>query len=563
MANKKKNTSSAKKGAAPAKWVPTAAPVQKKRKVLSRGFLRGAVIGLAAAILCGAGIFGFCMIQRHAGFNYMEADLSRYVILSPESMKNITLTVRVDKPTEKDVEQSLLALRVQHKYRPDGMEIDPDALIENGSTVELYYVGYTLSASGVKQYFSGGSNLSGSAYELVIGSGSFISGFEEGLIGIHPSDTEVPTVIKSGTISEGDVVYVNLKGFHPDGSAIAQYGMPLTVTPEIDAVYGEGFYDLLVGSEIGDSLVSKSLLLSGSEENGGDFVYTNIVSLYKTEGGKAHTVETYFPLDYSEASLQGKTAYFDVYVKTNTAFLLPELTDAFLTDTVGILPEKLSDYEGESLVEKYKTYVREALESEYNEALFSASEESFWEKIVAVAKLKRVPAAATQEVYEEYMLSLRSTYEEYLQSAGYTETEYPFNVFGCDYFQMDRGSNYKKEVRRIAQQTAGEKMIFFYAIQACGVMPSESELKAAYEDSLLEYAKMNTLLDESYYEDKTDPDEYAAAYQEYLTDLEKTKAELLKIRGEEYFLESAYYNYGFVRLLDLAKITYVGKGHES
>ena len=565
MGKKKKNNASAKKGAMQNKWVPAAKQEQKrKRKPMPKALQRLILLGVALALVIGAAVAAILIVQKHAGFNYMEANLSRFVKLSPEALEDIKITVRVDKPTEEDVEQNLLALLVQHKYRPDDMVDDPDAVIENGSEVELYYIGYTLSADGKKTYFNGGSNLSVARPDtLVIGSGqSPVYNYEKGLIGIRPSDTEVPTVIKEGMLAEGDVVYVNLKGFHPNGSAIEQYGMPIVLTPALDAVYGEGFYDLLVNSEIGENLTPKTVVLQGGEGNDGDFVYTNIVPLYKTLGGKAHNVQVYFPLDYPETSLQGKTAYFDMYVKSNTAFLLPELNDAFLTNKVGILPEKLSDYEGESLVEKYKSYVRKTLEDEYLQALFTASEESFWTELAEVAKVKRVPAAAMQEVYEEYMMSLDSTYQEYLQSSGYTEDVYPFKTFARDYFRLENGQSYKKKVRELARQTAGEKMIFFYAIKVCGVMPSESELKAEYEKSLLEYAKMNSLLDESYYENETDPEKRKEAYKTYLEEVEKTKVELLKIRGEEYFLESAYYNYGFERLLKLAKITYVGKGHE-
>ncbi len=564
MSKNKKRKPSAQRSTTAYKASPIAKKKPKReRRPMSKLLRRVLLFSLIGGFLLGAGLGVFFIYRANAGFNYMEANLSRYVRLSPEALKNVSLTVRVDKPTEADVEQHVLALRVQHKYRPEGMEADKDALIENGSVVELFYSGYLKDQDGKKTYFQGGSNLSGAKPdELIIGSGSFISGFESGLVGLRPSDTEIPTVVKSGKLSEGDVVYLNLKGFHPNGTAIEQYGIPLTLTPALDDTYGEGFFELLVDSEIEENLAKKTVLLSGKAGSDGDFVYTNILPLYRTEGGKCKTVEAYFSWDYSEDSLKGKTAYFDVYMKSSTSHMLPELTDAFLTDTVGILPEKLADYEGASLVEKYKSYVRDTLENEYRQQLFEACEESFWEKIMEIAEIRRVPAAATKEVYNEYMLSLENTYRDYLLSTGYTEDIYPFDTFGREYFQLEKGQSYKKEVKRLAKQTAGEKMIFFYAIEACGVMPNESELQKAYEESLLEYAKMNSLLDESYYEGKTDPEEYREAYNAYLEELEKTKAELLKIRGEEYFLESAYYNYGFEKLLALARITYVGKGHE-
>ena len=56
-------------------------------------------------------------------------------------------------------------------------------------------------------------------------------------------------------------------------------------------------------------------------------------------------------------------------------------------------------------------------------------------------------------------------------------------------------------------------------------------------------------------------EEKKAAYAEYMAELSKTREGLLEVMGEEYFLESAYYNYSFPRLLDMVKITYEGKGH--
>ncbi|MBQ7406650.1 MAG: hypothetical protein IJW11_02675 [Clostridia bacterium] len=563
MSNNKKKSLAAKKGTAPSAAKPVAPSRQKReRKPIPKVALRGVLIGLIAIFVLCAGAMGIYIARLNAGFDYMDAKLSRYVKLSPEVIENVSLTVRVDKPTEKDVEQNLIALQVEHKYRPEGMADDPDAPIVNGSAVELYFIGYTLSKSGEKVYFSGGSNLGSTPDELVIGSGTFVSGFEEGLIGLRPSDTEIPKIVKSGVLSEGDTVYINVRGFHPNGETIEQYGMPIELTPALDAVYGEGFFELLVGSEIGEDLLNKTLILPGGDENEGDFLYTNIRAVFRTEGGKSHTVETYFPMDYEEETLQGVTAYFDVYVKSNTVFLLPEANDAFFTDTLGILPEKLADYEGDSLVEKYKTYVRETLAENYRQTLFTACEESFWSALSELVEVRRVPVAATKEFYDEYMLNLDATYEDYLESMDLTETAYPFKTFARDYLQIEKGKSYKKEVWRIAKQAASEKMIFFYAIEVCGVMPSESELKEAYEQILLEYAQMNSLLDESYYENISDPEQKQEAYETYLAEVEETKAELLRIRGEEYFLESAYYNFGFEKLLQLSKITYLGKGHD-
>ena len=563
MANKKNK---GKQGRRPAegKSAPSVktAPKGAARRLSLR--MRIILIALLVALFVSAAIGGFFIYRAHAGFNYMEADLSRYVSISAEDIKNISLAVKVDKPTEEDLERELLALRVKYKTLILGSAADD--IIAEGSVVSIFYAGYLIGKDGGREYFSGGSNLSnvagGSPHQLTIGEGGFIPGFEQGLIGIRPSDTEIPEVITTGTIAEGDVVYANIVGYHPNGTAINLSGQPLVVSPELDAQYGVGFYELLLGQTVGKRIIKENTILKSAENPADEFLYTSMTTQFKTVGGKAHTVEGYFPVDYKEGSfLNGKTAYFEVYIKDTTSYTVPEFTDAFLTEKVGIVSAELEDYEGETLAEKYRDFVWKNLCEDYESRLFTASEESFWKKIVEVATVKRIPGAATNEIYDEYMDSLRVTYQDYLDSMGMTEAEYSFQTFTSEYFTLEEGMSYKTYVRKVAEQTAKEKMIFFYAIQVMNVAPSESELQAEFKDSLRELAKQSSLLDESYYNDIEDPAEREEAYEKYMEELEKTEATLLENAGEEYFLESAYYNLGFPRLLEKAKITFVGKGH--
>lgn len=553
-----------KKANQPKPQVKTGAAKQAPKQKLSQ---RGRIICLCVlvAVILGALVGGFFGIRAALGygrdFNYMNKDLSKYVKLSAEDVKNIVMTVAVDKPTEEDVEREIIALLVEHKTL-DTENIDPDAVIANGSVVSIYYSGYLLSEDGDREYFSGGSNLSGNISSLIIGSATFMPGFEKGLIGIRPSETEMPTVIKEGKLSEGDVVYANIEGFHPEGKNLRLYGQRLELTPALDDVYGKGFYDLLVGSELGENLCSSLTTLESTKAGEGTFVYKNLRTLYKTEGGKAHTVETYFPLNYQEASLQGKTAYFDVYIQDTTSYKVPEYTDAFLTETVGIISEKLETYEGSTLTEKYRSYVREVLDEDYEERLLEATEKTFWEKIAEVAEVKSVPRSAWLEIYDGYIEDLETTYSDYLTSSGYTAAVYPFETFCKDYCRLEDGESYKTYVKNLSKQTAGEKIIFFYAIQLLEVAPSESELAKAYDETVTELAKQYSSLDESYYESQPDEEAKKKAYQEYITAIEDMKQDVKTALGEEYLLESAYYNYSFPKLLDLTKISYIGKGHE-
>lgn len=67
----------------------------------------------------------------------------------------------------------------------DGDETVTDRAVQDGDTVKIRYTGYTDNYA-----FTGGSNMDyDEPYELVIGSNSFIAGFEDALIGVIPAET--------------------------------------------------------------------------------------------------------------------------------------------------------------------------------------------------------------------------------------------------------------------------------------------------------------------------------------------------------------------------------------
>ncbi|MBR3164748.1 MAG: FKBP-type peptidyl-prolyl cis-trans isomerase, partial [Lachnospiraceae bacterium] len=91
------------------------------------------------------------------------------------------LTVEVEPVTEvtdEDVENKIVELR---ENRKELQEVSGRTTVEEGDTVNIDYVG---RIDG--EEFAGGSD---SGYDLTIGSGSFIEGFESGLIGHEVGET--------------------------------------------------------------------------------------------------------------------------------------------------------------------------------------------------------------------------------------------------------------------------------------------------------------------------------------------------------------------------------------
>ncbi len=119
-------------------------------------------------------------------FDYEKADTTKYISLSKSDYIGCTVTLNdIYTITDADVDEQLDAQRFKNKTKTDGDTRVTDQAIRLGDSAFIYYTGYLNG-----EVFKGGSNATDSKpYELSIGSGSFIPGFEEGLIGVVPNET--------------------------------------------------------------------------------------------------------------------------------------------------------------------------------------------------------------------------------------------------------------------------------------------------------------------------------------------------------------------------------------
>ena len=119
-------------------------------------------------------------------FDYLSANISDYITLSPSEYENNTVTLGTQYIiTDEDVDEYINAQLFENKTKTNGDEQVTDQPIKLGDSAFIYYTGYL---DGEK--FEGGSNAdSEKPHELSIGSGLFIPGFEEGLVGVVPNQT--------------------------------------------------------------------------------------------------------------------------------------------------------------------------------------------------------------------------------------------------------------------------------------------------------------------------------------------------------------------------------------
>ncbi len=124
--------------------------------------------------------------EKLQDFDYASADLSSYITLSPSECFNNTVTLSTEYIiSDEAVDEYISDELFKYKTKTDGDTHIVDQPIKLGDSAFIYYTGYLADVP-----FEGGSNADDEKpYELSIGSGSFIDGFESGLIGVVPNET--------------------------------------------------------------------------------------------------------------------------------------------------------------------------------------------------------------------------------------------------------------------------------------------------------------------------------------------------------------------------------------
>lgn len=171
--------------------------------------------------------------QTTERFDYFAVEnYGEYVSIDKSVYENVKIELE-DKFTvdDKQVEEYIDYLLFQKRtVKNNGAKITGEA-IKRGDTAYIFYRGVMLDANGEEKEFEGGSNMSdASPYALSIGSGSFIDGFEDGLIGIVPSETSPENMIKLDLKFPSDYGSAELAGkdvtFYVYVSWIVQYELP-------------------------------------------------------------------------------------------------------------------------------------------------------------------------------------------------------------------------------------------------------------------------------------------------------------------------------------------------
>lgn len=558
MSNQKKS-SGAKKPAnqkAPVKGGKVASvPVKGGAATLNKSASdnNAAIIAIAVtlAIVMLIGITAGIIALANRPYDFMKANIGRHLKLDPDSYRNLAVTIQMDEVDEAAVTRAINQTLVTYKDKEpinNGVG-DRTGKIDIGDEVYIWYRGYYMEEDR-RVEFDGGSNITSTTVEedrlLEIGSGSFIPGFEEGLVGLTGQDTSNLTVYKSGKVEATDYVYLRMDVIRPDGTAYQQKLVRVDLRhPDLESEYGIGFADKIIGAEVGKTIGTFQAELKDAPVGLSTAMYSNVYVVMRTTGEENPvTVTTHFPVGYSSEQLAGKTAYFEVYISQVVHYHTPDLTDAFVEATLKMDKETLASYEGETPAAKYREYVRAQLMEDYEELKKDRIENAIWEELEKLVEVRSIPRRATRPIYEQYLAEFLQEHQTYQASYGSVSIE----QYAAATLSLEEGQTYEDYLWDKAEDIAREKMMCYLIMDKEDIKPSEEEnariIKAAKDEALAYYR--DEVYEEEYSRDQFASDE---AYEAAIAELERS---ILEYYGETYFEENAHFDLIMARL-----VTYV------
>ncbi len=545
-APKQKNTPKAQKGA-------QTLSAQSGQRTSQTAIIAIAVT-LGVVMLLGIVLGIVALVNRP--YNFAQANIARHMSIDPESYRGLELKIQLDEVDDAAVERAINQTLVKNKDKDphNNGAGDRTGEITLGDEAYIWYRGYYLD-DGKRVEFDGGCNITASSITddqrlLEIGSGSFIAGFEEGLLGLKGEDTSNLRRYTSGTVEEGDIVYLRMSAIFPDGTAYDNKTVRIDLSdPELASKYGAGFAQKVIGAQVGSSLGTFQAELEGAVAGLSTATYMNVhVSLRTTGEERPVTVETRFPAVYENSpELAGKTAYFEVYITQVVHYDTPVLTDSFITNTLQMKAAELASYEGVGLTEKYRAYVRAKLLSAYEQEKQTAAETAMWNKLVELVEVHSVPKRATRTIYREYLDDFKADYEYYKDYYGYNSIE----KYAVDALPLAQGQSYEDYLWQMAESAAREKMMFYLVMQTEDIVLTDEENEEYIEEAIDEMV--------AYYRDEVYADQYNRnGYKteaEYQKAIEGLRQQIVDYYGESYFEESAHYDLVMEKLLSYATVT--------
>ena len=536
-----------------------------KEKLTKKQIIIIVCVLLCAVLVSGTIIGAMLVSKKRENPDFMTSDLSRYISIAKEDYSGYEIKIPLDEPSDMGLNRKINTLLTEHKTLNEVYEggYSPSAALSLGDEVKIYYRGYTVDENGRETDFEGSSNFfdedvtilevgTGNVIDSDNGNvvGSFILGFGEGLVGIIPGEYPELQTIHSGNVREGDVIYLSYTVMGEGGNKSVENERIDLSLPYIDDIYGKGFTEFFAGKDAKGIDIDIKEFITRIGDDKTDTVYTDMKISCVTRGCETNplTISVRFPANYSELSLRGKEAKFDVYIDNAVIYDAPEFNDKFITETLKTDAESLSGYSGESLVDKYRAKLSEELKSEIEDSNHTLLVEAMWSHIVSKTKINRIPKKTLEVYYQSYY----NTISDYYYRGNYSSSYGSIDNFAIAYLNttygagLDEGGDWKGFITSLAEGDVVQKLIFYYIIRNEEFIPTGDEYKKIYDEIY------GGIYDE--YLELHSSELSALKGTEYDEKLQSLKKEFDDYYGDSYFKEQTYYHYGTRKMLELANI---------
>ncbi|MBO5945800.1 MAG: hypothetical protein J6Q69_04265 [Clostridia bacterium] len=540
MANNKKKAPAAKPQGIKTRAVANVnggakAPLPEDKKASIAAIIIASLVILAVLAGVGVGVY-FAFFYEAPGFDYMDIDeVSKYISVSDEEYKNIIINLPLLEYSDAALTAEINSLLVKNKtktplYGGIGTKNLPITL---GDVVSVWYRSYIIDDSG-KEVETDSNLANVSAATLEVGSGNLVLGFEEFFLGKVPEQSVRFKQITEGTVSEGDVVYISFERISPMDDRVATCERIDLSRDDVDALYGTGFKDFLLGKTIGDKITYEVFPIEG-----GTAAYVDMSIDFVTRCEEDPLLLTVvYPADYETESLRGVTTYFEIYIDSVVVYDAPEFNEQFVTETLGYTRDSLASYAGATLTEKLTSKLKADLEESIERTNKDLVEEQLKKRINSIGTLVEYPEGAVEAVYDSQYLSIERYYENYAATYGFSSIDQA----AIKYLGLSAGTDWIEYLNNSSKTEVKNKLVFYYIILKEGYVPTEEEIALEGE------RQIDREVD---YQLQQYADKFASLTPaEYETQRQMLRDQIKSWYGDSMLREVAIYNYGIDRILE-------------
>ena len=432
----------------------------------------------------------------------LEDDMSLYIDINAALYKEVALKLpAVAEITMTDVERYLFSKRATSTLLP------ANGPVQYGDTVSLYYRGEVNMGTKdepVWVEFLGGNNFTSDPHSLGIGSGSFIPGFEDALIGLDPAETSITQA------ADGTVLYITYTFSYTDASGT------LKTSAMVDRVdltkdgeggytaacrYGDAFRDAVAALAVNDYLMdgeSRATLTLDFDVTG-DLVNETVtmtdITVYKRTNELTKSFTISFPTNYTEP-LAGREARWQVVIAGVKRPVLLDLDYTLISETIGITYAAIlannelfgllsadeiatigedAEKQKAAVMALYEQYIFRVFEENRRADIEESLWEAFSEYIVDALTVKGYPEYAKAEYLSTLYTQAQSAYAQYATQFSSFEA-FLAAYYGEEYFP--EGTSTDEGFAKLAEVQLRYEMMVYYIAAAEGLDMDEAKREA-------------------------------------------------------------------------------------